>query len=65
MVSTVPGCFSGSETPVVCHLCNKPIWCTIFNFNKIVGVNSGAADSWGCQGSNCLCPPAGVWSRVV
>ena len=36
VISSIPNYFNNSETPIICYKYNKPIRCTIFNFNKIV-----------------------------
>ena len=62
VISSVPGCFSGSEAPVVCCGCGGPIGSAVFGFGGIVGdldVDSSAPASWDCGSSNYLCPSAG------
>ena len=36
MVSSTPNYFNNFETPIICYKYNKPIWYTLFNFNKFV-----------------------------
>ena len=62
MISSIPNYFNNSETPIICYKYNKPIRSTTLNFNKIVtdmNIDSSTPDSWDCQNSNYLYPPAG------
>ena len=34
--SSIPNYFNNSETPIMCYKYKKPIWSTIFKFNKNV-----------------------------
>ena len=46
VISSIPNYFNNSETPIICYKYNKPIWSTIFHFNKIVNdIDSNTPDS--------------------
>ena len=52
MISSIPNYFNNSETPIICFKYNKPMWSTIFNFNKYVtdiDIDSNYSDSLDCQ----------------
>ena len=36
VIPSIPKFLDNSETPIIYHTHNKPIWSTVFNFNKIV-----------------------------
>ena len=48
VVPSIPNYFNNSYTPIICYKYNKPIWSSIFNFNKIVtdiNIDSNIPDS--------------------
>ena len=68
VVSSIPNCFSGSEAPVVCCGCGRPVGSDVFGFGGVVNdldLDSGAPASWDGKGSGCLYPSAGRVVAVV
>ena len=36
IISSIPTYFENKESPIICYKYNKPIRCTVFNYNKLV-----------------------------
>ena len=48
VILSIPNDFNNSETPIICYKYNKPIYFTIFKFNRIVtdiNIDSNTPDS--------------------
>ena len=61
VISSIPNYFNNSGSLINCYKYNKPIKSTKSNSNKFVtymNIDSYTPDSWDCQNSNYLYPPA-------